>query len=357
MAEAMQGARLKASESIHLVWQIAAQEAAAADFKYIEPDHFYLAVLKFSELPADIIAQFASTSTVVEELCAEVSVIRLEFERCGITSTPVRRKMRSLLGRGVSPYHGGQMHRSQQSRDLFTVAASISARESNRAITVKHLLRAISSSPTPVMTEVLGSSAKDIARGEAPTPLLDKYGKDLTVQTAKSSPNKMSNRDAESRALVQVLSSEARKIVLLISESESSLDEVIGVIAHEIVSGNVPSMLKNMRLIDIRMRNRNSFSDAAEDLVVPVSLHDKLLAEAISACNVILVAPAVMFWGDPKGEHIRYRHLVESRLLRCILVSWKSALQNIVRPDRELRRYIHTMWIERGTNRSIPEKL
>jgi len=44
---------MKYATSIALVWKLAEGEAASADFDRIGPEHFFMALLKFSELPVE----------------------------------------------------------------------------------------------------------------------------------------------------------------------------------------------------------------------------------------------------------------------------------------------------------------
>ena len=114
---------MKASASIELVWQIATQEAVAAEFAEIEPEHFLAAILKFSELPVDQVGNLAPGADAVREMATAVGKVREELQRRAIDSTRVRRELRVKLGNGGSPPDGGPKHRSQASRDMFDAAA------------------------------------------------------------------------------------------------------------------------------------------------------------------------------------------------------------------------------------------
>ena len=54
---------MKVSASVEMVMQLAGQEAIAAEFKEIEPEHLLAALLKFSELPTEEMDKIAPGST------------------------------------------------------------------------------------------------------------------------------------------------------------------------------------------------------------------------------------------------------------------------------------------------------
>ena len=98
---------MKASVSIELLWQLAAQEAIVGEFAEIEPEHFFAAMLKFAELPVEELGHLVRGGRVPRELATEVDSVREELDSREIDSTRVRRELRARLGKGGNPYHWG----------------------------------------------------------------------------------------------------------------------------------------------------------------------------------------------------------------------------------------------------------
>jgi len=279
---------MKLTASIDLVWQLAAREAIAAEFKEIEPEHVFAAVLKFSELPANDLEKLGAGAEAVKVLTADVNAVREALGERAIDSTCARRGLRAQLGKGDSPFPGGTIHRSQASRELFDAAAKLAADAGSETLTAKHLLDAILVSPSSKMAQVLGGSVVLKMPKPTKTPLLDAVGRDLTGLAAEGTLVAAADRQAECKALLQTLSQEARKSVFLVAESDDAVRTVIGAIAQAIAKKNVPPSLQDRRIIDLTALAGNMTDGGkAEQQAV------KLFAEAATAKEVILFVPAI----------------------------------------------------------------
>ncbi|MFQ5786850.1 MAG: Clp protease N-terminal domain-containing protein, partial [Thermodesulfobacteriota bacterium] len=191
---------MRISASIEVAWNIAAQEAIATEFKEIEPEHFFEALLKMTEIPIFQYKQMASHETIVNQLNNELQDICKELQALNIDSKTIRRSLKAQLGKGNHPFQGGTMHRSPASREIFDRMASIAADEGTEVIMLEHMLKALIESPTSAMVEVLGKMLKEKGEKKVKTPLLNEYGRDLIQQVANGELPAITDRKAESSA-------------------------------------------------------------------------------------------------------------------------------------------------------------
>jgi hypothetical protein len=193
---------VKISPSIELIWQLAGHEAIAGEFKEIQPEHFCLGLLKLAELPVQEAAKLGVNEAAAKVLTAEVAAVRSELAKLGIDATQLRRALRGRLGKGGHPYTGGQMHRSQASRDLFEAAARAADQAGSEVLAASHLLEAILKSPTPALAGLLRGAGGPKPPPATKTPLLDQHGQDLGRKAAELNLSGPGSREVEGRALL-----------------------------------------------------------------------------------------------------------------------------------------------------------
>jgi len=274
---------MKVSASTELVWQLAAREAVAAEFKDIEPEHVFAALLKFAELPAGELENLGAGADAVKALAADVMSVRAALKARGLDSTHVRRGVRAQLGRGGSPFSGGTIHRSQTSRELFAAAAKVAADAGSHALTATHLLETILAAPSPTIAALLGGAVMPPAPRVSNTPLLDAVGRDLTRLAAEGMLAPAVGHQAECTALLQILGRATRKSVFLVAESDDAASAVIVAAAWAIARKDAPASLQGRRLIDLTaLAGIMTDAGRAQEQAV------KLRAEAGAAKEVIL---------------------------------------------------------------------
>jgi hypothetical protein len=85
---------MKASIAINLIWEIAAQEAIAGQFGEISPEHFFMGLLKLSELNPDRVGQIVDDESDVQIINSEIEQIKRYLHDVKINSTTARRNLR-----------------------------------------------------------------------------------------------------------------------------------------------------------------------------------------------------------------------------------------------------------------------
>ena len=157
---------MRMSPAIDIIMTLAAREAVAAEFGEIRPEHLLAGILKFSEVdPAAAEGLFRGAGHAPGE---DLSVLSKVLRERGIDPARLRRELRAALGKGGMPFKGGVLHRSPETRRLFSMARELAAREGADILSPAHLLRAALERPTRLMAGLPG--IKPEGREEPPSP-------------------------------------------------------------------------------------------------------------------------------------------------------------------------------------------
>lgn len=122
-------------------------------------------------------------------------------------------------------------------------------------------------------------------RSGAETPLLDRFGRDLTWMAQEGQLDPVIGRDAEIARLVQILGRRTKNNPVLLGDAGVGKTAIVEGLAQRIVNGSVPKTLTNLRLISLDLsalvagtRFRGDFEERTFEL----------LNEIRSARNVVL---------------------------------------------------------------------
>ena len=130
----------------NFAWQVAAQEAAAAHFEFIEPEHILIGICSLEKLDESKIGPAEKAG-----LLAEKAAIELRLN--GLDPTQVRRRLRMELGEGHYARTEHTVHRSPACKQVFERAAKLVPSDSQ--VCCFQLIQAIMQEPTPIITKVL----------------------------------------------------------------------------------------------------------------------------------------------------------------------------------------------------------
>ena len=152
---------IRHADSLILVWKLAELEARHLRNGEIEPAHFFLGLLKIVDLDVVRLAENwqAEGRDSVEQLSADVGLLRSIFTEFFIETTPLRRRLRSRLSKGVAE-EKETLRRSRVARTLFRKAELMGS----EIVRPDHLLVAILETDVPEVSRVLADSGIDRER-------------------------------------------------------------------------------------------------------------------------------------------------------------------------------------------------
>jgi ATP-dependent Clp protease ATP-binding subunit ClpC len=342
---------MSAQASIDVVMQLAGHEATAGRFGEVASEHILLALLKLAELPLQELGGIAPGAGVVERLTTEIQALRGELADRGIDSTHARRRLRAELGRGTAEHRHGPIHRSDAAKRAFDKSAKLAHKERASAMTAVHLLKALLANPTPAMVKVLGEDAckKDAKRG--PSPLLDRYGKDLTELAKEGKLAAVENRQAETKALLEFLASSKKPAAFLVTDSNKLARDVVVATATAISGGNAAPSLKDCRILDISDTCR---PDTAEGL----ARLQGILEEAAAFSSIVLLLPTITdLPPEANGWLTAMRTSIEQRQAKIICQESPDAYAALLAIDSAWKRFAQPIWLREQVGDEIPQEL
>ena len=127
-----------------------------------------------------------------------------------------------------------------------------------------------------------GSSSGD---GNSATPTLDKYSRDFTKMAAESKFDPIVGRDKEIERVIQILSRRTKNNPCLVGDPGVGKSAIVEGLAQEIYNGNVPSTLKDRRIVSLDLSSMVAGSKYRGEFEERIK---KVLDEVKAAGNVIL---------------------------------------------------------------------
>lgn len=346
---------MKISASIELIWQLAGAEAVAGEFGDIQPEHFCMGLLKFSELSEKQADKVAGEGEARKVLVAEVQSLRDALTKSSIDTTRTRRALRAKLGKGGVRHAGENLHRSAGSRELFELAATVAADSGNDSLTALHLLAAIIKSPAPAIAQALRGVAVS-PPGRIETPMLDKYGKDLVQIALQEESHTEVGRTAECKAILQVLAS--KKSVFLVANSKEAHRSTLTALARWLHAGDMSSPVADRRRVIEISWCPPCYADARPETLD--QMYVEMLGEAACCSTVLLVCASsdMCAHADPRGaeDAAQASRLAQTQVL-CIIPIKAREYEALVRADRNWKRLAEPVWVSEEGRKSVPKEL
>ena len=348
---------MKISTSTELVWQLAAKEAIAGNFAEIDPDHFFLALLKFSGLPTSDLDHLTPADRASSKPSDEVKFLNDVFARHGINSTTVRRALRSHKGRGSHPFTGRKVHRSEAARKLFEKAVTLLIEDGGQLLTTKQLFEAILLAPTPLIAQFLPEAMGPEIVVKQTAPLLSRHGIDAASDDQRQKNSDFSNRKAEAIALMQMLKQPHRPCVFLVNKDDSIIQTVVRTAACLMAEASCPQELKGNKIMDVSSIVPMGVAFTAPFLIADMK---QLFTEAAAAKHVILSGlPFASFkreaWPDELSEALE--KLIQTSGVRCIIGVSPKEYDEWVKKDPSWKKLSEAIWIRDKVMREIPTEI
>jgi len=228
---------MKIFSGLGLVVIMAANEAVTAKMKEIEPEHFFCALLKFSEIDENKVPPTITDKKLVDSIISERDKIREILKGYAINTTQVRRQLRRAIGHGNYQRKGGVIHRSTASRELF-MKAILDAQQNREKLDSAQLLKTLLTEPTPAIKKVL-KDKKPIIDIFPPGPIREgplpsQYLKDISQSVKATGLKAPKTLLPQVKVLTLTAQSKENDPILLICMPEVQAVPIVKYVAQEL---------------------------------------------------------------------------------------------------------------------------
>jgi ATP-dependent Clp protease ATP-binding subunit ClpC len=361
------------TKGARMAWEIGAAEAARVRHPLIEREHLliglcsllkvldYLKYTRFESLPVDAIREEG-------EGIARVLVSH------GITDAAFRRGVRSRLRPGNAVHADPVVHRSDDCKSVFRRAAELVPE--GKEVSARHLLASVLEAPGPKIGAVLtgaGATPELLRRAlfgkeepsqdqvhvheesgippgaEEPqlseTPLLDRYGRDITraAREGRLMPFVDSDRTRTTlRQVIKVLMMPMKNNPVLIGEAGVGKTAVVEALAERIAMGRDRKVLPGRRLVELSMgelvagtKYRGEFEERLTRLIDEVRSHPEVI---LFIDEFHTVAGAGRAEGAPMDAGNIMKPALARGELRCIGATTITEYRRSIEKDPALER-------------------
>jgi ATP-dependent Clp protease ATP-binding subunit ClpA len=353
---------MKPGISIQIVWPLAAQEAIASEFEFIEPSHLFLGVLKFAELEGRHIEQLLHDPETTGPLTAERDDVRAKLNKSSIEvpdkSKSIRHRLRKRLGKGGHPYDGQRViHRSPASREVFQKAEDAARNLDSSIWCAVHLLEALLEISSSEINAVLLEEGISPMGAAIDTPYLDKYGRDLTAQAAQNRKQLGKNqepdieKDPVCKVVMDYLFGREKTSILLIQKGERSAGEVVEYIGKYFAGPSAPPAAKGKKIVEIYGSDEAMIGEPLDLQQIEKEL-SMMFQEAIQASNIIMFFRYFYhyFYHHKEAKPIaRILDFLKDNIakgkLQCIFAIDEDNYLKLEREDSVWKKLLRIVWI------------
>ena len=395
--------RLSAGSS--LVFSIAALEAAIGHCKELTPEHLFLAMCKVCDLEENEFDQIAAALQVCgKEAKGEVRALGDLLEQGNVDFTRTRRELRKLLQKESDLSGSFSGHRSESCRRVCRNAETRTAVMGEQRVLLSFFLWGILTEGSPLIREALGDagrvwadlcrvcnvepssvsisserqkeSASESEQGQGPakveeraaakngksrTPLLDKFGRDVTALARAGKLAPCIGRKEEMRLLAQILCRQTKSNPVLVGDPGVGKTCIVEGLAQRIVHPEAPETIRGWRIVEISMANliagciyQGQFEQRLQTMI----------AEARSDPNLILFMDelhTVIGAGGSSDKGMDAGQILKPAMargeIRLIGATTTAEYRKFIEPDGALERRFQVVWVNEPTREEAVEIL
>jgi ATP-dependent Clp protease ATP-binding subunit ClpC len=361
------------TKAARMAWEIGAAEAARLRHPFIEREHLLIGLCSLRK-----ILQYLGFTHIealpVDLLREEADGIERKLASLGITGASIRRGVRSRLRPGNAVHTEKSVHRSEECKRFFRRAGEIV--KDGGEVAVRHLFSAVLEDPGPIVSAVLAGAGispgvlrekmlegreleqepiavREEAGGppvdpepvSSETPLLDRYGRDITraAREGRLLPFVDSDRTRKTlRQLIKVLMMPTKNNPVLVGEAGVGKTAVVEALAERIALGRDRRFLPGRRLVELSMaemvagtKYRGEFEERLTRVIEEVRSHPEVI---LFIDEFHTVAGAGRAEGAPMDAGNIMKPALARGELRCIGATTITEYRHSVEKDPALER-------------------
>ncbi len=381
----------KLSAAAGLAWQIAAAEAAQARHPFIEREHLLIGVCSLHKT-LSFVRFVKAESLPMDKIRAEADGVEEVLSSMGISSTALRRGVRSRFRPGQAVHSDQIVHRSDACKEIFRRGSEIAEWSGTEETSASHLLAAIFDSPGPIISAVLTGAGiqpgairpellplppreeklppegKDVGTIVSPaepavtnTPMLDRYGRDITraAREGRLMPFVESERTRNTlRQVLKVLTMPTKNNPVLVGEAGVGKTAIVEALAERVATGRDRRVLAGKRAVELSMaelvagtKYRGEFEERLTRVIEEIRSHPEVVL-FIDEFHTVVGA------GRAEGAPMDAGNIMKPALargeLRCIGATTITEYRRCVEKDPALeRRFQPIQVVEPGRDETL----
>jgi ATP-dependent Clp protease ATP-binding subunit ClpC len=251
---------------------------------------------------------YVGTEHILMGMLTEEGAARKILNKMNIRFEDVKELIDEYEGYGDKSTEADQIPLTPRTKRLLELSLMESRNLNHNYITPEHMLLAMISEPEGVAVTILSSLGADFARirkeiieslngdqgsnaGEAgtvdnsETPTLDQFGRDLTSMAVEGKLDPVIGREKEMQRVLEILSRRTKNNPCLIGDPGVGKTAIAEGLAQKIVSGNIPELLKNKRVVTLDLSSMIAGSKYRGEFEERLK---KVMEEIKNSGNVIL---------------------------------------------------------------------